>query len=133
MPRTPQERQQEFEQKWKMSPSLATLRLFDHARDEAVSFQHNYIGTEHLLLGSILTPESRAPLVRLGLSLPKVRSAVEFIIGKGERPVFGETIGFTPRSNKAIELGVDEARRLNDIDFQPDHVILGILREGVIY
>ena len=83
------------------------------AQDEAQRFNHNYIGTEHLLLGLVREGEGVAAKVleNLNVELAKVRQAVEFIIGRGERPVLGE-IGLTPRSKKAIELAIDEARRL---------------------
>ena len=83
------------------------------AQEEAQRFNHNYIGTEHLLLGLVREGEGVAAKVlsNLGVELTKVRSAVEFIIGRGERQVMGE-IGLTPRAKKVIELAVDEARRL---------------------
>ena len=84
------------------------------AQEEAQRFQHNYIGTEHLLLGLVREGEGVAAKVlgNLGVELNKVRSAVEFIIGRGDRTVAGD-IGLTPRAKKVIELSVDEARRLN--------------------
>ena len=84
------------------------------AQEEAQRFNHNYIGTEHLLLGLVREGDGVAARVlsNMGVQLPKVRSAVEFIIGRGETMVMGE-IGLTPRAKKVIELAVDEARRLN--------------------
>jgi len=83
------------------------------AQDEAQRFNHNYIGTEHLLLGLVREGEGVAAKVleNLNVELAKVRRAVELIIGRGERPVVGE-IGLTPRAKKVIELAIDEARRL---------------------
>src|SRR5438093_13767244 len=82
------------------------------AQEEAQRFNHNYIGTEHLLLGLVRESDGVAAKVlsNLGVELAKVRSAVEFIIGRGERAPAGE-IGLTPRAKKVIELAVDEARR----------------------
>jgi bifunctional DNase/RNase len=101
------------------------------AQEEAQRFQHNYIGTEHLLLGLVREGEGVAAQVlsNLGVELNKVRSAVEFIIGRGDRIVLGE-IGLTPRAKKVIELAVDEARRLNHHSIGTEHLLLGLVREG---
>ena len=68
-------------------------------------------------------------LSNLGVELNKVRSAVEFIIGRGDRIVLGE-IGLTPRAKKVIELAVDEARRLGHHYIGTEHLLLGLVREG---
>src|SRR5205823_1806598 len=65
----------------------------------------------------------------LGVQLEQVRSAVEFIIGRGDRMVMGE-IGLTPRAKRVIELAVDEARRLNHHYIGTEHLLLGLVREG---
>jgi uncharacterized damage-inducible protein DinB len=89
-------------------------RVLTLAQEEALRFNHNYIGTEHILLGLVREGDGVAARVlnNLGIELHKVRSAVEFIIGRGDRMVKGE-IGLTPRAKHAIELAVDEAGRLN--------------------
>src|ERR671927_795617 len=101
------------------------------AQEEAQRFNHNYIGTEHLLLGLVREGEGIAAKVlgNLGVELNKVRSAVEFIIGRGDRMVIGE-IGLTPRAKKVIELAVEEARRLNHSYIGTEHLLLGLVREG---
>jgi len=101
------------------------------AQEEAQRFNHNYIGTEHVLLGLVREGEGIAAKVlsNLGVELSKVRSAVEFIIGRGERTVRGE-IGLTPRAKRVIELAVDEARRLGHNYIGTEHLLLGLLREG---
>ena len=101
------------------------------AQEEAQRFNHNYIGTEHILLGLVREGEGVAAkvLANLGVELEKVRSAVEFIIGRGERTVRGE-IGLTPRAKRVIELAVDEARRLGHNYIGTEHLLLGLLREG---
>ena len=101
------------------------------AQEEAQRFNHNYIGTEHLLLGLVREGEGVAAkvLANMGVELSKVRSAVEFIIGRGDRMVMGE-IGLTPRAKKVIELAVDEARRLNHHYIGTEHILLGLVREG---
>src|SRR6476469_1587111 len=105
-----------------------TLQL---AQEEAQRFNHNYIGTEHILLGLVREGDGVAARVlnNLGIELTKVRSAVEFIIGRGDRMVMGE-IGLTPRAKRVIELAVDEARRLNHHYIGTEHLLLGLVREG---
>ena len=101
------------------------------AQEEATRFNHNYIGTEHLLLGLVREGEGVAAKVlsNLGVELNRVRSAVEFIIGRGDRPTVGD-IGLTPRAKKVIELAVDEARRLGHHYIGTEHLLLGLVREG---
>ncbi|GBD11267.1 Negative regulator of genetic competence ClpC/MecB [bacterium HR23] len=107
-------------------------RVLSLAQEEAMRFNHNYIGTEHLLLGLVRETEGVAArvLANLGVDVSKVRSAVEFIIGRGERPVSSESIGLTPRAKKVIELAVDEARRLGHHYIGTEHLLIGLLREG---
>jgi ATP-dependent Clp protease ATP-binding subunit ClpA len=106
-------------------------KVLSLAQEEAQRFQHTYIGTEHLLLGLVREGEGVAAKVlsNLGVELYRVRSAVEFIIGRGDRIVLGE-IGLTPRAKKVIELAVDEARRLNHHYIGTEHLLLGLVREG---
>ena len=106
-------------------------KVLTYAQEEAQGFQHAYIGTEHLLLGLLHEPEDIVVkvLTNLGIELEQVRSAVEFIIGRGPRVVLGE-IGLTPRAKKVIELAVDEARRLNHNIVGTEHLLLGLVREG---
>ena len=106
-------------------------RVLMLAQEEAQRFNHNYIGTEHILLGLVREGEGVAAkvLASMGVELNKVRSAVEFIIGRGDKMVLGE-IGLTPRAKKVIELAVDEARRLNHQYIGTEHLLLGLIREG---
>jgi len=106
-------------------------RVLSLAQEEAQRFNHNYIGTEHILLGLVRETEGVAArvLLNLNVELVKVRSAVEFIIGRGERPTPGE-IGLTPRAKKVIELAVDEARRLSHHYIGTEHLLIGLMREG---
>ena len=106
-------------------------RVLSLAQEEAQRFNHNYIGTEHILLGLVRETEGVAArvLANLGVDLNQVRSAVEFIIGRGERPAQGE-IGLTPRAKKVVELAVDEARRMNHTYIGTEHLLIGLLREG---
>src|SRR6266436_144134 len=101
------------------------------AQEEAQRFQHNYIGTEHILLGLVREREGVASHVlnNLGLEVDQVRHAVEAIIGHGTRIVPGE-IGLTPRAKKVIEFAMDEARRLTHHFIGTEHLLLGLIREG---
>jgi excisionase family DNA binding protein len=101
------------------------------AQEEAQHFQHNYIGTEHLLLGLIREREGVASQVlsNLGIDIDRVRDAVTAIIGRGERIVLGE-VGLTPRAKKVIEFAMDEARSLAHRFIGTEHLLLGLIREG---
>ncbi|HEV7128293.1 MAG TPA: Clp protease N-terminal domain-containing protein [Ktedonobacterales bacterium] len=106
-------------------------RVLSFAQEEAQRFNHNYIGTEHLLLGLIREQDGLAAKVlsNLGVELEAVRRAVAFIIGRGDRIVLGE-VGLTPRAKKVIELAVDEAHRLDHHYIGTEHLLLGLIREG---
>jgi ATP-dependent Clp protease ATP-binding subunit ClpC len=106
-------------------------RALTYAQEEAQRFNHNYIGTEHILLGLVRETDGVAAKVlqNLDVDLSKVRSAVEFIIGRGGKTSSAE-VGLTPRAKKVIELAVDEARRLNHSYVGTEHLLLGLLREG---
>jgi ATP-dependent Clp protease ATP-binding subunit ClpC len=106
-------------------------RVLTIAQEEARNLNHSYIGTEHILLGLVREDEGVAArvLTNLGIGLSKIRSAVEFIIGRGEKPGTGET-GLTPRAKKVIELAIDEARQMGHNYIGTEHLLLGLLREG---
>lgn len=106
-------------------------KVLSLAQDEAHRLNHNYIGTEHLLLGLVREADGVAAKVlqRQGVELNTLRSSIEFIVGRGDRIVLGE-IGLTPRSKAVIELAVDEALRLNHRYIGTEHLLLGLLREG---
>ncbi len=106
-------------------------RVLSLANEEAQRFNHSYISTEHILLGLVRETDCVAAKVlkNLDVELDKVRSAVEFIIGRGEREATGEK-GLTPRTKKVVELAVDEARRLNHHYIGTEHLLIGLLREG---
>src|SRR3954465_8593518 len=101
------------------------------AQEEAQRFNHNYIGTEHLLFGLVREGDGVAARVlsNMGVQLPKVRSAAAVIIGRGDQAPTGD-IGLTPRAERVIELAVDEARRLNHHYIGTEHLLLGLVREG---
>ncbi len=106
-------------------------RTLSLAQEESQRLHHNYIGTEHLLLGLVRVEDgvSAKVLANLGVELDKVRSRVEFIIGRGDRIVQGD-IGLTPRAKKVMELSVDEALRLGHHYIGTEHLLLGLVREG---
>ena len=105
-------------------------RVLGAAQEEAQRLKHNFIGTEHLLLGLLHQDESVAAQVlrHLNVKLDAARERV-FIVGKGDGIVTGE-VGLTGRAKKVIEFAVDEARRLNHHYIGAEHLLLGLVREG---
>jgi ATP-dependent Clp protease ATP-binding subunit ClpC len=101
------------------------------AQDEARVLGHNYIGTEHILLGLINEGEGVAAkaLTTMGLSLEATRQQIEDIIGRGEGTREGH-IPFTPRAKKVLELSLNEARQLGHDYIGTEHILLGLIREG---
>src|SRR6266542_3859501 len=101
------------------------------AQEEARMLNHNYIGTEHILLGLIHEGEGVAAkaLESLGISLDAVRQQVEVIIGQGQQAPSGH-IPFTPRAKKVLELADREARALGHNYIDTEHILLGLIREG---
>src|SRR5690242_9233787 len=101
------------------------------AQEEARMLNHNYIGTEHILLGLIHEGEGVAAkaMESLGISLEAVRQQVEEIIGQGQQAPSGH-IPFTPRAKKVLELSLREARQLGHNYIGTEHILLGLIREG---
>src|ERR1700740_2303203 len=101
------------------------------APEEARMLNHNYIGTEHILLGLIHEGEGVAAkaLESLGISLDAVRQQVEEIIGQGQQAPSGH-IPFTPRAKKVLELSLREALQLGHNYIGTEHILLGLIREG---
>ncbi|MDF2966533.1 MAG: putative ATP-dependent Clp protease [Nocardioidaceae bacterium] len=101
------------------------------AQEEARMLSHNYIGTEHILLGLIHEGEGVAAkaLESLGISLEAVRAQVEDIIGQGQQAPSGH-IPFTPRAKKVLELSLREALQLGHNYIGTEHILLGLIREG---
>src|SRR5580765_3811750 len=101
------------------------------AQEEARMLNHNYIGTEHILLGLIHEGEGVAAkaLESLGISLEAVRQQVEEIIGQGQQAPSGH-IPFTPRAKKVLELSLREALGLGHNYIGTEHILLGVVREG---
>src|SRR3978361_562031 len=101
------------------------------AQEEARMLSHNYIGTEHILLGLIHEGDGIAAkaLESLGVSLEAVRAQVEEIIGQGQQAPSGH-IPFTPRAKKVLELSLREALQLGHNYIGTEHLLLGLIREG---
>lgn len=106
-------------------------RVLTLAQEEAQRLNHNYIGTEHLLLG--LVREENGVAVRvlkeLNVDLKQIRERVEKTVGRGQRAMYGK-LSLTPRTKRVIELAVDEARRLGHHYIGTEHLLLGLIREG---
>ncbi len=102
------------------------------AQDEARMLNHNYIGTEHILLGLIHEGHGLAAkaLESLGISLAVVRQQVEEIIGRGQQEPPSGHIPFTPRAKKVLELSLREALQLGHTYIGTEHILLGLIREG---
>ncbi|MGN8647862.1 ATP-dependent protease ATP-binding subunit ClpC [Gracilibacillus sp. HCP3S3_G5_1] len=100
------------------------------SQEEAVRLGHNNIGTEHILLGLVSEGEGIAAkaLHAIGLGADKIRAEVESLIGKGNE--VSQTIHYTPRAKKVIELSMDEARKLGHSYVGTEHILLGLIREG---
>ena len=101
------------------------------AREEALSFNHPFIGTEHLLIGLLREQEGLAALAlaKLGVALDPVRAAVEKKIGRGDGPV-QEEIDYVPRARKVLSLALDEAEQQGSAYVRTEHILLGMVREG---
>jgi len=106
-------------------------RVVKLAEEEARMLNHNYIGTEHILLGLIHEGEGvgAKALESLGISLEAVRQQVEEIIGQGQQ-VPSEEIPFTPRAKKVLELSLRESLQLGHTYIGTEHILLGLIREG---
>jgi ATP-dependent Clp protease ATP-binding subunit ClpA len=101
------------------------------AQEEARRLDHNYIGTEHLLIGLVREDGGVAGqgLESLGISVDAVRQQVEEIVGRGDRAPSGH-VPFTPRAKKVLELSLREAMQLGSDSIGTEHILLGLLREG---
>jgi len=101
------------------------------AQEEARMLNHDYIGTEHILLGILREGDGYAAraLESLGISLDAVRQQVEEIIGQGQQAPSGP-VPFTPRAKKVLELSLRESVQFGHNCIGPEHILLGILREG---
>lgn len=101
-----------------------------HAEEEARSFDHPYIGTEHLLLGVVREGEGLGARVLHALEIdePRLRDAVMYVVGRGEKGTSGK-LELVPRAKHALELAVEEARRMRHHFIGTEHLLLGLLLE----
>src|SRR6476619_2182202 len=101
------------------------------AQEEAKRLNHDYVGTEHLLLGLIALGEGVAAqvLANLGVDLRRVRTEIEKIVGTGDNVMLLGEIPFTPRAKKVLELAVEEAQNMGHSHVGTEHLLLGLIRE----
>jgi ATP-dependent Clp protease ATP-binding subunit ClpC len=107
-------------------------KVIVYAKEEARRFNHDYIGTEHLLLGLVREGEgvAAAVLQKLGLDLETIRVEIEKLVQPGPQTQVIGDIPFTPRSKKALELSAEEARALGHNYIGTEHLLLGLVKEG---
>jgi ATP-dependent Clp protease ATP-binding subunit ClpA len=105
-------------------------RTMSNARQEAQRLQHDYIGTEHVLLGVLAQNECVGArlLTALGVDLGRARQAVDATVRTGTRPVTHAQLPFTPRAKQVLERSLEEAQRLHDDFIGTEHLVLGLLR-----
>lgn len=122
-----------FESTFHAIPHERTIQLLDRSVLQAERLRHPYIGTEHLFLGYLDSEEDAYPLMQLGISLPTVRSLVDFIVVRGNQIIAQEQLDFTQRALKVMQLSVIEASTLKAASVEPGHILLGLIneREGI--
>jgi ATP-dependent Clp protease ATP-binding subunit ClpA len=127
---------QDYQPTWIASKHLSRFNehaqhVLSLAREEALSFNHPYIGTEHLLLGLLREHGGLAALAleKLGVALDPVRAAVEKKMGRRNQPV-EEEIDYVPRVRKVLSLALDEAERQGSAYVRTEHMLLGMVRDG---
>ncbi len=127
---------QSYQPTWIPSKHLSRFnghaqQVLSLAREEALSFHHQFIGTEHLLLGLLREQEGLAALAldKLGVTLDPVRAVVEKKMGRGDQPV-EEEIDYVPRARKVLSLALDEAERQGSAYVRTEHILLGLVRDG---
>jgi len=110
----------------------AALQTLQMAPDEARRFNHDFVGTEHLLLALTRSGSKAVANVmqKLGAGEEILRREIERIVSTGAATVTAPRIPYTPRARKSLRLAADEARKLNRPHVQPEHIFLGLLREG---
>lgn len=107
------------------------LRVLELTEEEAHAFNHNFMGTEHLLLGILREGSAATELINHGITLERMRGGVTFIIGpwEGKLPTH-QNFGFTVRTKEVFSLAGQEAQRLGETAISPHHLLVAILREG---
>lgn len=112
--------------------TASAQRTLELGGREALGFHHDFIGTEHVLLGllELETGVVANVLAKMGVDHRVVRSEIEKIVGNGPTQQFATTLPYTPRTKKALELAGKEARTFNHDRVSPEHIFLGLLLEG---
>jgi hypothetical protein len=112
--------------------SPSARKSFEFADAEAVRFRHDFIGTEHVLLGLMAEPDGSVSKVlgKMGVQRETVRAEIEKIIGSGPQSQKNCPLVYTPRAKKAIRIAIQEAKAARHNHVQPEHIFLGLLREG---
>lgn len=107
-------------------------RSFDVAHAEAVRFHHNFIGTEHLLLGLLQAENSSVPKIlgRMSIGCESVRAGIEKIVGSGGQSSAGQKLPCTPRAKRALRIAIQEAKKARSRRADAEHLFLGLIREG---
>ena len=105
-------------------------QILIHAEEEARAFDHPYVGTEHLLLGVVRERDGVGARALLALEIdePRLRDAVTYVVSRGDKPVSGK-LELVPRAKHAIELAVEEARRMRHHYIGTEHLLIGLLLE----
>ena len=106
------------------------LRVLELAKEESLALNHNYIGTEHLLLGILREGSGAGELITHGVTFEGMRGGVLFILGGRPQWVVDSPAGFTPRTKQVLVLAGEEARRVGESAISPHHLLVAILREG---
>src|SRR5581483_10673373 len=105
-------------------------RILELTKEAARAFNHNYIGTEHLLLGIFEEGSAAADLIAQGLTVQNVRGGITFILGGRSQGDRGSDVDFNPRTRTVLALAGAEARRLGEPVIRPHHLFVALLREG---
>lgn len=109
--------------------SNASREVLKFAKEEARRLNNDWIGTEHILLGLIKNQDVAEVLEDFGIESVKIRNTVEFFISRGDEEIRGEIV-LTPRSEEIIRLAFNESRRVDSPEITPQHILVGVLREG---
>jgi RNA polymerase sigma factor (sigma-70 family) len=105
-------------------------RVLEIAKEEAHTLNHNWIGTEHLLLGIFVEESAATDLITQGLTAPNIRGGIMFILGGRYEGPPGPEVGFTPRTRTVLNMAGEEAKRLKEPAISPQHLFIALMREG---
>jgi len=106
------------------------LRVLEFTKEEARAFNHNYVGTEHLLLRILREGSAAAELITQGVTVEGMRGGIMFVLGGRPQGSAGSQLDFTPRTRQVLALACEEAQRVGETTISPHHLLVAILREG---